>query len=84
MIDAATSAHCPAPSAVQAAESLTEREREVAVLVDGGLTNAEIASRMHLSLATVKAHLTRTFEKLGTDNRASAAMAIRDAGLLHG
>ena len=70
------------PELRTAAESLTDREREIAVLLAQGLTNAQIGSRLHLSLATVKAHLTRLFVKLGTDNRVSAAMAIRDAGLL--
>lgn len=82
VIGAATSAPRRPPAAVRAAASLTDREREVAIRVARGLTNAEIASELHLSLATVKAHLTRTFDKLGADNRVSAAMAIRDAGLL--
>lgn len=82
VIEAATSVPRRPPAAVRAMESLTDREREVAVLLARGLTNAEIAARMHLGLATVKAHLTRTFDKLGADNRVSAAMAIRDAGLL--
>lgn len=61
--------------------SLTQREREVAVLVAQGLTNSQISTRMSLSLASVKAHLTSTFTKLGVDNRVSAAMIVRDAGL---
>ncbi|MFW6598035.1 response regulator [Propionibacteriaceae bacterium Y2011] len=66
------------------AQQLTGREREVAVLMARGLTNAEIGSRLFLSLATVKANLSRIFTKLDVDNRVSAAMAIRDAGLLDG
>ncbi|MGD7707540.1 response regulator [Microlunatus sp. Y2014] len=68
----------------QLAQQLTGREREVAVLMARGLTNAEIGSRLFLSLATVKANLSRIFTKLDVDNRVSAAMAIRDAGLLDG
>ena len=61
--------------------ALTEREREVAVLMTQGLTNNQIGTRLHLSLASVKSHLTSLFVKLGVDNRVSAAMIIRDAGL---
>jgi DNA-binding NarL/FixJ family response regulator len=70
------------PDVARAAAELTGREREAAVLMARGLSNAEIGMRMHLSLATVKANLTRVFGKLRVDNRVSAAMAVRDAGLL--
>ena len=69
------------PSARALAAALTEREREVAVLMTQGLTNNQIGTRLHLSLASVKSHLTSMFTKLGVDNRVSAAMIIRDAGL---
>ena len=79
---AAATAGAASPAAAEAAQELTAREREIAVLLARGLTNAQIGTELHLSLATVKAHLTRIFVKLGTDNRVSAAMAVRDAGLL--
>lgn len=82
VIAAATASTRLSPESAAAIDSLTEREREIAILMAQGLTNAQIGSRLHLSLATVKAHLTRLFVKLGTDNRVSAAMSIRDAGLL--
>ncbi len=82
VITAATASDQAVPALREVADSLTQREREIAVLLAQGLTNAQIGTRLHLSLATVKAHLTRLFVKLGTDNRVSAAMAIRDAGLL--
>ena len=69
------------PSARTLVAALTEREREVAVLMTQGLTNNQIGTRLHLSLASVKSHLTSLFVKLGVDNRVSAAMIIRDAGL---
>ena len=69
------------PSARAMVAALTEREREVAVLMTQGLTNNQIGTRLHLSLASVKSHLTSMFTKLGVDNRVSAAMIIRDAGL---
>ncbi len=59
-------------------DSLTPREREVAVLVARGMTNSQIATRLQMSLATVKANLTRVFTKLGVDNRVSVAMVVRD------
>ena len=69
------------PSARALVAALTEREREVAVLMTQGLTNNQIGTRLHLSLASVQSHLTSLFVKLGVDNRVSAAMIIRDAGL---
>ena len=60
---------------------LTEREHEVAVAVGNGLSNAEIAGRLHLSVPTVKAHIGRLFAKLGADNRVQIAICVHDAGL---
>ena len=61
--------------------ALTEREREVAMAVGDGLSNAEIASRLFLSVPTVKAHIGRLFAKLGCDNRVQIAICVHDAGL---
>ncbi|MEV6153724.1 response regulator transcription factor [Nonomuraea sp. NPDC052129] len=61
---------------------LTEREREVAIEVARGKSNAEIAGHLHMSVATVKANITRIFAKLETDSRVRVAMKVRDAGLL--
>jgi DNA-binding NarL/FixJ family response regulator len=60
---------------------LTEREHEVAVAVGRGLTNAEIAGLLHLSVPTVKAHIGRLFAKLVCDNRVQIAICVHDAGL---
>jgi DNA-binding NarL/FixJ family response regulator len=60
---------------------LTEREREVAVAVGLGLSNAEIAGRLHLSVPTVKAHIGRLFAKLDAGNRVQIAICVHDAGL---
>jgi len=60
---------------------LTEREREVAVAVGQGLSNAEVAGRLHLSVPTVKAHIGRLFTKLEVDNRVQIAICVHDAGL---
>jgi DNA-binding NarL/FixJ family response regulator len=82
VIAAAAGGHGPRQEARAELAALTEREREIAVEVARGGTNAEIAERLYLSIATVKANITRIFAKLGTDNRVRVAMKVRDAGLL--
>ena len=61
---------------------LTSREREVVRGVAQGLTNAEIAERVHCSPGTVKAHLASIFAQLGIDNRVRLAILGHDAGIL--
>ncbi|WP_240641303.1 response regulator [Nocardioides ferulae] len=61
---------------------LTDREREVALAVGRGLSNAEIAAELFLSVPTVKAHVSRLFDKLGVTNRVQIAICVHDAGLL--
>lgn len=78
LIAVATETPLPDPAARAGIASLTPREREVAVLMARGLTNSQIGTRLNMSLATVKANLTRVFAKLGVDNRVSAAMVVRD------
>ena len=63
-------------------DHLTEREREVAVAIGQGKANAEIAGELYMSIATVKAYVTRIFYKLGVDNRVQVAMKVHDAGLV--
>ena len=58
---------------------LTEREREIADAVGRGLSNAEIAAELFLSVPTVKAHVGRLFTKLGVDNRVQIALCVHDA-----
>lgn len=58
---------------------LSPRELEVARAVGRGLSNADISAELHLSVATVKAHVSRLLEKLGVDNRVQIALLIRDA-----
>ncbi|TYL50127.1 response regulator transcription factor [Nocardioides sp. BGMRC 2183] len=58
---------------------LTDREREVADAVGRGLSNAEIAAALHLSVPTVKAHVSRLFDKLGVTNRVQIAICVHDA-----
>jgi DNA-binding NarL/FixJ family response regulator len=66
----------------RALETLTDRERDVALEVGRGLSNAEIAKRLHLSVPTVKAHVSRLFDKLQATNRVQIAIVVHDAGLI--
>ncbi|WP_037621585.1 response regulator transcription factor [Streptomyces aureus] len=61
---------------------LNEREREVAVEVGRGSSNAEIAAGLFMSVATVKTHVSRILAKLGLNNRVQIALLAYDAGLL--
>jgi DNA-binding NarL/FixJ family response regulator len=60
--------------AAQPIEPLTAREEEVLLTVARGLTNAEIADELHISLSTVKTHLASLMGKLGARNRVEIAM----------
>lgn len=61
--------------------SLTPREIQIAQLIERGLMNKEIASRLGIELPTVKNHVHRILEKLDADRRTDAAAHIRSAGL---
>jgi DNA-binding NarL/FixJ family response regulator len=62
--------------------ALHDREREVAVAVGRGLSNAEIAAGLFMSVATVKTHVSRILAKLDLNNRVQIALLAYDAGLL--
>lgn len=73
----------PAPSAAQdRLRELTEREREVLVLIARGLSNDEIAKHLVVSLATVKTHVNRVLTKLGARGRAQAVVVAYETGLV--
>ena len=61
-------------------DRLTEREREVAVAIGLGKSNAEIGRELFMSVATVKAHVSRVLEKLELNNRVQIALLSHDAG----
>jgi DNA-binding NarL/FixJ family response regulator len=63
-------------------EALTRREHEVVVAVARGLSNSEIGRALGMREATVKAHVSRAFAKLGLSNRVQAAILVHDAGLV--
>jgi DNA-binding NarL/FixJ family response regulator len=58
---------------------LSAREREVALAVGRGLTNAEVAAELYMSVATVKAHVSRLLTKLGVENRVQIALLVQEA-----
>ncbi|OZF09198.1 DNA-binding response regulator [Rhodococcus sp. 15-1154-1] len=55
---------------------LTDREREVAIAVAQGLSNAEISGSLFMSVATVKTYVSRVLAKLGCTNRVQIAIAV--------
>ena len=61
---------------------LTERERELLVLVARGATNDEIAAALLVSRATVKSHVNRIFAKRGLTNRVQAVVMAYECGLV--
>lgn len=58
---------------------LTDRDREIALAVAEGKANAAIAAELHLSIATVKSHVSAILSKLGLDNRVQIALLVQDA-----
>ncbi|THV23598.1 response regulator transcription factor [Glycomyces paridis] len=62
--------------------ALNTRETEVAVEVGRGGANADIAAALHLSVPTVKTHVSAALSKLGLNNRVQLALLVNDAGLL--
>ena len=64
-----------------AVDHLTEREREVLLLISRGRSNQEISSDLSISPETVKSHVKHIFTKLGVRNRAQAVIAAYESGL---
>jgi DNA-binding NarL/FixJ family response regulator len=61
---------------------LTQREREVLALVGQGLSNREIATRLVLSPATARTHVSRAMGKLGARDRAQLVVVAYQTGLV--
>jgi DNA-binding NarL/FixJ family response regulator len=74
----------PAPGARSPAQldELTERELEVLTLIARGLANAEIATRLFVSEATVRTHVTHILAKLGLRDRVQAVVLAYESGLI--
>ncbi|GAA1013374.1 response regulator [Streptomyces thermogriseus] len=62
--------------------ALTAREREVLAFLGSGLSNGQIARRLHVVEGTVKAHVSSILARLGVDNRAAAAVVAHEAGIV--
>lgn len=63
-------------------DQLSEREREVVVAIGQGKSNAQIGADLYMSVATVKAHVSRLLTKLDLNNRVQVALLAHDAGLV--
>jgi DNA-binding NarL/FixJ family response regulator len=71
----------PRPAAASPFPDLTDREREILILVAQGRNNAEIAQGLALSLKTVRNYISSIFSKLQVADRAQAIVRAREAGL---
>lgn len=69
------------PGAAPELARLSDRERDVLMLVTRGQSNAEIAKALDVALPTVKSHVRHILAKLGLRNRLQAVIAAQDAGL---
>ena len=63
-------------------EGVTERECEVLILIARGLSNAEIAGALHVTMATAKTHVGRLLAKLGARDRAQLVIVAYETGLV--
>lgn len=72
----------PAVPRVKGLDGVTEREREVLMLIARGLSNHEIADHLQVSLATVKTHITRLLAKLEARDRAQLVITAYESGLV--
>jgi DNA-binding NarL/FixJ family response regulator len=72
----------PAAARPSALGQLTEREREVLLLIAQGLSNLELADSLHISMPTAKTHVSRILAKLGARDRAQLVMIAYESGLV--
>ena len=72
----------PRPSPLKALDELTEREREILLLIADGLSNAEIGQQLYISDTTVKTHITHILQKLNLRDRVQAVVLAYRTGLV--
>jgi len=75
-------ASLPEPSGTHTFETLTDREREVLLLMARGKSNQEICKELYLAEPTVKTHVGRVLAKLGARDRVQAVVMAHEAGLV--
>jgi DNA-binding NarL/FixJ family response regulator len=76
----AAPAQSPRAAAARQLDRLSDRERDVALALGQGKSNAEISAELFMSVATVKAHVSRLLTKLELNNRVQVALLVHDAG----
>ena len=69
--------HTPALSQACSPLPLTDREREIVALLSEGLSNRDIASKLHVSIRTVEGHIYKAMTKTGTSNRDELAALLK-------
>jgi DNA-binding NarL/FixJ family response regulator len=72
------------PEERRALSTLTNREREILLMMARGLTNAEIATELFVSETTVKTHVGRVLMKLGLRDRVQVVIFAYESGLVAG
>jgi DNA-binding NarL/FixJ family response regulator len=72
----------PAAAPQREISGITDREREVLILIGSGLSNAEIAERLFISVATAKTYVTRLLAKLDARDRVHLVIIAYQAGLV--
>jgi DNA-binding NarL/FixJ family response regulator len=82
LIESFLDAHRPPALAPPALDELTEREREVLLLIARGLSNTEIADQLVVSTTTVKTHVARILSKLGLRDRVQAVVLAYETGVI--